>query len=408
MHLAMISPYPPTLTGISQYGYYVSRALVQTRAFERISVLSNAPICQVKGDFARPVYLEHAWQPQSLGTAWRILERLRNLSPDVVWLNLGASIFGSSGLANLAGFLIPGLVRAAGFPTVVTLHELIELADLAALSVPGGRLARFGASLLTRLASQADVVCLTLCEYEQWFQSHYPAPRTAHIPIGAYQSPELLPETGPGYLLFFTSLAPYKGLELLLEAYRSLRQRYPQLDLVIAGAAHPRFPDYTKTLQRKFGELPGVRWLGAVQPAEVRNLFAGAKIVILPYTASTGSSSVLIQTVMWGRPAVISDLTGNRSSVEESGLEVNFFKSGEVPGLIQAIRRLLENPVLRRQQVMNNLKAVWKMSPDQTARRYVNAFNLAIQTHCPETEAPNREDETSYPGDKSPGFGLGR
>ncbi len=162
MHLAIVSPYPPILTGISQYGYYVSQALAQTGAFERINVLANSADACLDPDAAQAISLEQAWQLQQPEAAWRILHRIRSLSPDVVWFNMGASIFGSSVLANLTGFLLPGLAHSLGFPTVVTLHELVELADLTALNAPGGPLARFGARILTRLATKADVVCLTL------------------------------------------------------------------------------------------------------------------------------------------------------------------------------------------------------------------------------------------------------
>ena len=401
MHLAMVSPFPPTLTGISQYGYYNSRSLVQTESFERISVLTNSAVFPAKGDIARQICLEQAWRPQDLRTAGKILRRLRSLSPDVVWFNLGASIFGSSILANLAGFFIPGMVRAMGYPTVVTLHELIELADLPALNAPGGSFARFGAGLLTRLAAQADVVCLTLAEYVKWFGLHHPGPKTVHIPIGAYQSPELLPESQPAYLLFFTSLAPFKGLEVLMEAFHVLRQHYPQLNLVVAGAPHPRFPAYTEALRKNHEQRPGVHWLGVVPQEEVKNLFAHAQMAVLPYKASTGSSSVLFQTAMWGRPVVASDLAGMRTAAAESGLEVGFFKNGDVASLIQAICRLLENPGLGRQQATNNLRAIQRHGPEQIARRYVKAFNLAIQNHCPEEGRPDL-------GDEFPGYGLGR
>ncbi len=382
MHLAIVSPFPPLLTGISQYGYYVSRALVQTQAFERISVLTNAPGCTLDQEMVRSFSIEHAWQPQHLGTAWRILSRLRRLSPDVVWFNMGASIFGPSIPANLTGFFLPGLARSLGFPTIVTLHELVELADLPALNAPGGPFARFGARLLTKLASRADVVCLTLCEYVDWFGMHYPGPKTAHIPIGAYQSPAILPASDPMNLLFFTSLAPYKGLELLLEAFGVLRQRYPSLGLLVAGAPHPRFPDYIHNLRRKYGSMPGVRWIGEVPQEQVQSLFEQASLVVLPYTASTGSSSVLFQAATWGRPVVVSDLPGIRSAVDESGLAVNFFKTGQVNSLVQTIQLLLERPELRCQQSKLNLNAMAKMGPEQTARRYLQAFNLALQTRC--------------------------
>ena len=67
-----------------------------------------------------------------------ILTEITGLKPDLVWYNLGASVFGRSPLANLMGFLSLGLIKSAGIPTIVTLHELVELADLKTLRAPGG------------------------------------------------------------------------------------------------------------------------------------------------------------------------------------------------------------------------------------------------------------------------------
>ena len=75
---------------------------------------------------------------------------MKQLNPDLIWFNLGASIFGKSPLSNLSGLLTP-MSAARWFPTVVTLHEVVELADLRALNAPGGPFASLGARLLTRI-----------------------------------------------------------------------------------------------------------------------------------------------------------------------------------------------------------------------------------------------------------------
>src|SRR6266511_6345653 len=126
------------------------------------------------------------------------------------------------------------------FPTVVTLHELVELADLRALKAPGGAFAPLGARVLTHIATQADVICLTMQHYADWLSKR--DVDCTYIPIGAYHQPELLPATDDCELLFFTTLAPYKGLELLIEAFSNLLPEYPHLRLTVAGTSHARFP----------------------------------------------------------------------------------------------------------------------------------------------------------------------
>src|SRR5688572_30748195 len=157
MHLTIVTPYPPNITGIGQYGYHVSRSLAQSGLFTQITVLTGRSESSQAVETPSPIKIEYAWQPEQLTTGWKLTAHLRRLKPDLVWFNLGTSIFGRSPLANLSGFLAPMLAHQAGFPTIVTLHELAELADLRALNAPGGPFARYGARLLTEIATRADV-----------------------------------------------------------------------------------------------------------------------------------------------------------------------------------------------------------------------------------------------------------
>lgn len=388
MNLAIVSPYPPDITGIGQYGYHVSRALAQSGQFMQITVLAGARAASTRVDLSPSMKVMYTWQPDRLGIGPAILSSLVRRKPDLVWFNMGASVFGRSPLANLVGCLSPYYVRLAGLPTVVTLHELVELADLKTLNAPGGRLARFGARLLTNIATRADVVCFTMRRYVRWYSAQRPQLTCVHIPIGAYQNPERLSEALSPELLFFATLAPYKGLEVLLSAYMALLPRYPALRLTVAGAEHPRFPGYADSLRQDYAALPGVRWLGQVPENQIRGMFGRAQLVILPYLASTGSSSVLYQAAMWGRAIVASDLPETRNAAAESGLQVQFFKNRDAASLVGAIQSLLDEPMRRHTQAGHNFYAIQRRRPEVTCRAYLQAFNLALEAR----RSPKRID----------------
>ena len=378
MHLVIVSPFPPSITGIGQYGYHLTRALAHSGLFSRLTVLAGSTHRQ---PWAQPNHLgltelDYCWQPGSLQARQAILSRVKRLSPDLIWFNLGASIFGKSPLSNLSGLLTP-MIAARMFPTVATLHELVELADLRALNAPGGALAPLGARLLTRIATQADVICLTMEHYAKWLGAR--GVDCAHIPIGAYHEPELLGETESSELLFFTTLAPYKGLELLIEAFRRLRGEIPELRLTIAGTTHTRFPNYANELRERFGEAHGIRWMGQVSEDEVKNLFRRSQIVVLPYAASTGSSSVLYQAATWGRSVVASDLSEIRKLTSENNLHVQFFENNNLESLCASLRLLIHSPALRRAQSQHNFKSIQYLRPKATCHRYIQAFNRALE-----------------------------
>ena len=376
MHLVIVSPFPPSITGIGQYGYHVTRSLASSGLFSQLTILAGSAKNGQRPNHLGLTEIDYCWQPDSFSARPTILSRLKRLKPDLIWFNVGASIFGKSPLCNLSGLLTP-MSAARMFPTVVTLHELVELADLRALNAPGGSLAPFGARLLTNLATQADVICLTMQHYADWLSGR--GVECAHIPIGAYHEPELLHETGSCELLFFTTLAPYKGLELLIEAFTRLRCEIPSLRLTIAGTAHTRFPNYGEHLKARFQGADGIQWLGQVSEEAVKDLFRQAQIVVLPYAASTGSSSVLYQAATWGRAIVATDLPELRKITLENDLQVEFFESNRVETLCDSIRRLLSSPSLRREQTQHNFRSIQYLRPKATCQRYIQAFNRALE-----------------------------
>jgi len=168
MHLVIVSPFPPTITGIGQYGYHLTRTFANSKAFSRITVLAGSYSTGQIPNHLGTTKLDYCWVPGQLQSAPIILHRIRRLNPDLIWFNLGATVFGRSPLNNLLGMLTPLITRAFGFPTIVTMHEMPELTDLRTLRAPGGVFAKVGAKILTQLIKQTAVLCLTMQHYTDW------------------------------------------------------------------------------------------------------------------------------------------------------------------------------------------------------------------------------------------------
>jgi len=379
MHLIIVSPFPPTITGIGQYGYYVTRALANSGAFSRVTVLAGSQLNGERPNHLGTTEIEYCWQPGQLNARQAILSRVKRLNPDLVWFNLRVGMFGESPWLSVSGLLAPMFTHQMGYPTIVTFHELVELSDFRQLDAPGGPFAPMGARLITSLATQADVVCLTMKKHVTWFAGQRPRVDCIHIPHGAFNEPVLLDEHDSLELLLFNMLAPFKGVELLLDAYPELRSEYPHLRLTIAGVEHPRFPGYIQSIKNRFADLDGIRWMGEVPDEAVIELFRHAKIIILPYAASTGSSSVLYRAATWGRAVVSSDLSEMRSLTQEGNFQVEFFKNGNATSLRNAIRTLLASPDKRRAQIQNNFQAIQNVRIEITCHRYLHAFNRALE-----------------------------
>jgi glycosyltransferase involved in cell wall biosynthesis len=379
MHLVIVSPFPPAITGIGQYGYHITRAIANSGTFSRVTVLAGSAINGEHPNHLGPTEIEYCWKPGQSNAGQAILSRVNQLKPDLIWFNLRMGMFGESIWLSASNLITPMLAKWMGYPTVVTFHEMIELSDFRALKAPGGILAPLGANLVTNIVTQADVVCLTMQKHIDWFAKKRPHIDCVHIPLGSYHEPVLLDEYDKAELLLFNVLAPFKGVELLLEAFQSLKMEYPNLELTIAGEEHPRFPGYVQALKERFKSVQGVKWLGQIPDDEVLELFRRSQIVVLPYTATTGASSVLYQAASYGRAVVASDLEEIRALTAESNFQVEFFESGNVEGLRAAIETLLVSSSHRLKQVENNFRAIQNARLETTCHLYLQTFNRALE-----------------------------
>ncbi len=144
-------------------------------------------------------------------------------------------------------------------------------------------------------------------------------------------------------VLFFGNLATYKGLPILLDAFRLLRQSLPEASLTIAGAP-TNDTDVAALNQRAIAIGRIDLRVGYVPLPDVSDLFGNARVVVAPYVYANASGVVsLAQT--FARPVVASDVGDLRDAVVDgsTGLLV---PPEDPAALAEALRRLLVEPDL--------------------------------------------------------------
>ncbi len=391
MKLCVVSRYPPELNGIGEYAWSIVHGLASTDRFSAITVLSQRPDPRAAVPFAttHPNADDHSvvrtnqlWSRDEPLAAARLVQAIRVDQPDVIWLNLDFTMFGASRPANFFGLLAPLAARRNNRRLVVTQHQILEATPPRSIGATNGAVTHWGLRAATYLLLRADAVCVTLRSYERTLRTRYGARNVHYIPLGVYGPLEFLPypaDDEPDDILFFGSAAPFKGLTTLLDAYVLLQRRRPQVSLTIAGADHPRFPGFLAQLQAAMrarnGSGPtGVRWLGPQTEAQLRDVFARARVVVLPYTATTGSSSVLHRAAAIGRPVLASDLPDLHAAVEEEGLLAGFVPPNDPRALADALQALLADRPRQAAWAQHNLEMMRNMTLDQTCARYLDLF----------------------------------
>lgn len=144
----------------------------------------------------------------------------------------------------------------------------------------------------------------------------------------------------PLRLLFFGRLLPYKGLELLLEAYRQLRLDGRAVSLHIAGRGV-----LEAQIAEKIASLPDVtldnRWIGE---AEIPIILSNADLLVAPYIEAS-QSGVIPAALRAGLPVVATPVGGLVEQVRhnENGL---IAEAATSVSLLHSIQQVCDDPAL--------------------------------------------------------------
>lgn len=143
-----------------------------------------------------------------------------------------------------------------------------------------------------------------------------------------------------GYLLFVGRLRIRKGVEVLLEALRELRDRNPRAVLRIAGNGEHRARLEWKTAE--LGLESTVSFLGTCGAARVRTLLRGAAALVVP-SIYEGMPLVVLEAMAAGVPVVASRVSGIPEVVVDG--ETGWLVPPEDPvALARALGEVLADP----------------------------------------------------------------
>jgi glycosyltransferase involved in cell wall biosynthesis len=319
--VALITPYPPPgqrhagRSGVASYGANLAQAL-SGRGLDVAVVAPTEPDLPPGREADGPVRVERRFRrgPAAVPAAARAA-----LSTGARVVHVQHELFLYGGASSVPG-LAPGLglLRAAGVGPVVTMHHAVDpaavdrefvemhrvrapraLARLGLTSVQAaiGRLAR---RVIVHEAAQAALVRgATVVPHG--------VEEGAAEEVGRATQPRGARPDGDGRLtlICFGFVAPYKGLELALEAAALAPQA---VRLLIVGGEHPRLAEsgegYAASLRERW---PGVgEFAGYVPDAELGEWFARSDLALFLYPRPFASSGALALAVAHGLPALLS------------------------------------------------------------------------------------------------------
>ena len=176
-------------------------------------------------------------------------------------------------------------------------------------------------------------------------------------------------------VLFVGRLAQNKGIMLLLEAIRQVKQVYPDITLAIRGTGglKPQIDDFVQ--QNNLGN--NVIFLARVDDTrQMPLLYNKAKMLVCASTVE-GNPRVTIEAMACGTP-VISTRVGIMPDVIEHG-ENGLLVDWSASEIADAIQQLLDDKNLYAKIVQAGLESVQRFAVNNTIEAYAQAYHEIIK-----------------------------
>lgn len=283
------------------------------------------------------------WAGWSIPAGRDISSAIRRLAPDVVHVH---------NLFPLLTASAPWSALRAGLPVVWTVHnrQLVCVRGIhfrdgqpcvkcrPGWRLPGIRHACYGGSsaasaLVTGATSMFGALArrrVTAIAVSEWISTWltdtagFPTERVRVKPNGvAGTEPTIpLPDAATNRVFLFAGqLINYKGIELMLEAWRRADPGDAELRILGDGAM-------ADVVSAAAAADPRIRWLGQVSADEVQDHLREARAVLVPSTLPEACPRSAIEALAYGRPVITTGLGGLSDVVDEqsgwlTGLEVD-------------------------------------------------------------------------------------
>lgn len=226
---------------------------------------------------------------------------------------------------------------------------------------------------------------ITVSEPAREFVSQYFAGDYRVIPngveverFGTVRAPFRELRDGKLNILFVGRLEQRKGLGVLLRAYVQLRQRVPDLRLIVVGEGRMR-RGYERFILEN--GIPDIVMAGHIGADELARYYQSADIFCAPNTGKESFGIVLLEAMAAGLPVVASDIPGFAQLIR-SGRQGILVRRDDPYSLTSALNLLVQDKDLRRrlgEEGRRNVETyAWGRVTDQVLDVYEEALQRFI------------------------------
>jgi glycosyltransferase involved in cell wall biosynthesis len=255
---------------------------------------------------------------------------------------------------DAAGVALRG--RLMKKPTVLTYHCDLRL--------PPGAFNHFVNRTVDAMNNLAGKFAHKVIAYTQDFANHSPFLTKFGDRLHVISPPVELPPMTPSGVAAFAKmhnpqrahpvigmaarLASEKGVEVLLNAFPRILERYPHARILFAGQYKNVLAEetYARRLQPmiyRYEDLDQWKFLDVLDPVQMAAFYPNLDLLVVPSLNSTESFGLVqVEAMLCGVPCVASDLPGVRQPIQQTGMG-EIAPIGDAEGLAQAMLQVLDH-----------------------------------------------------------------
>jgi glycosyltransferase involved in cell wall biosynthesis len=177
-------------------------------------------------------------------------------------------------------------------------------------------------------------------------------------------------------------MAAEKGVEVLLNAFPRILERYPDARILFAGQyrnvlAEEAYARKLELLIRRYEDQDKWKFLDVLDPIQMAAFYPNLDLLVVPSLNSTESFGLVqVEAMLCGVPCVASDLPGVRQPIKQTGMG-EIAPIGDAEGLAQAMLQVLEH---RDAYIRPHEEITERFSSERTVAEYEALFEQVQRT----------------------------